>query len=447
MDAVTAYILAGALILTWIVAVYYLFKKWSGRKALEARGLSLYGPFVMWRTVKGRSLIEKVASKRRFWEIYGDLAIALAAVAAIVMLSMLLWQTWLVPRIPKASAPTPDLLLGLPGINKFIPIGYGILGLAVAIIVHEAAHGILMRASGFKLKTLGLLMFIVPMGAFAEPDERELSEGARRKRMRVYAGGPAANLVVALVCALVFTMVMVPSVHEAHSGIGVFNVSSGTPADGNISVGSIIYSFNGTSVANYSDFSSSIAKTQANQTVAIGVFTHGSEHTINVKLSDRGAYVSDAASKGKGYLGVSAASVSTARFHPIARASSIDSLFNNALTFITLPVSGFSPVQGPIMDFYTVNGMDAGTFWLLANAVYWIFWLNLMVGLTNVLPAIPLDGGFIFKDYMEKLLEKVGVKGGVKAEQVKLADKVVLAMSVLMLFLIIWPLIGPRILN
>jgi membrane-associated protease RseP (regulator of RpoE activity) len=450
MDLVFWYLVAFGLIALWCVACYWAFKVWRGAKALEARGFSLYGPFVMWRTWRGRNVLERIAGRKRFWALYGDAAIVLGAIVAIAMFSLLIWQATLVPSIPDDKAPTPEMMLALPGLNKFIPLGYGVFGLAIAMVVHEGAHGVLVRVGGFKLKSLGVLLLIFPMGAFAEPDEKEMAEGARRSRMRVFASGPAANLLVALVFLLLFTMVFAPCASVAHEGIGVVEVVGGSPAEtAGLELGAVVYSFNGTTIGNYTDFSKAIALTRANQTVPMGIYSDGAERTVSVTLEDKGVRTGDADDHGKGYLGISSVTMSTRHFHPVADAGNFDELFARTATFLTLPISGLSPVQGPFVELYDLGGWAAGVpvwlFWLLANAVYWVFWLNLMVGLTNVLPAVPLDGGYLFKDWLEKFLQKIGAKGGVRVEQVKLADKVVLVMSVLILCLIIWPLVGPRI--
>jgi membrane-associated protease RseP (regulator of RpoE activity) len=446
MDSTTGWILAGTIILLWILCLYYFFVKSPWGKKAEAAGFSMYGPFLMWRTRRGREMLERLSAYRKLWGFYGDLAIACAAIAAIAMMGLLMWQSVLVPSIAAEDAPSPETMLGLPGINKFIPLGYGIFGLAIAIIVHEAAHGVLMRHGKIALKSLGLLFFVVPVGAFAEQDEGDMKKGSRRGRMRVFAGGPMANLLLAFVCMVVFASVMMPAVQPAHKGVGVMRVGAGTPADGTLEKTMIITSFNGTAVVDYADFSDAIALTKANQTVAVGVYYQGTARTVNVTLGDRGDYVSGASNAGKGYLGINGGTVSTDSFHPIAGAKNATALFRNFLIFMTLPISGGSPVEGTQMDFYTVAGpLDAGTFWLLANAVYWVFWLNLMVGLTNVLPAVPLDGGYIYKDWLEKLFAKMGLKGGNLEAQVVLVDKIVLATSFLVLAMILWPLIGPRI--
>jgi membrane-associated protease RseP (regulator of RpoE activity) len=76
--------------------------------------------------------------------------------------------------------------------------------------------------------------------------------------------------------------------------------------------------------------------------------------------------------------------------------------------------------------------------------MYWLFWLNLMLGATNALPAVPLDGGFVFKDGVEALLARF--RRGLPAER---RDRVVrgvsYAFALMILALILWQIIGPRL--
>src|SRR5512136_1261076 len=101
----------------------------------------------MWRTGRGRNLIERLARPKRFWRAFGDLSIVLVAAAMVATTALLLWEATLVTNAAvRANPPSPELLLGIPGLNRLIPIGYGIFGLAVAIVLHEFCHGILSRA-------------------------------------------------------------------------------------------------------------------------------------------------------------------------------------------------------------------------------------------------------------------------------------------------------------
>ncbi|MCD6461412.1 MAG: site-2 protease family protein, partial [Thermoplasmata archaeon] len=190
-----------ALLILILYSIFLLFLYLKKKEALEERGITFYGPFLMVRTLRGRSLLDRLAGdgsgRTRLWRLYGDISIFLVMATMVIMFSLLLWQATFVANIPKERAPSPALYIGVPGINPIIPLWYGIIGLAVGIVVHEVAHGILTRVGGIKVKSMGLLFFIFPLGAFVEPDEDELKAAERRKRMRVYSVGPSTNLIFA----------------------------------------------------------------------------------------------------------------------------------------------------------------------------------------------------------------------------------------------------------
>ena len=50
------------------------------------------------------------------------------------------------------------------------------------------------------------------------------------------------------------------------------------------------------------------------------------------------------------------------------------------------------------------------------SLIFWIFWLNLVLGITNALPAVPFDGGFLFMGGLSFILEKFGMKDDEKRE-------------------------------
>jgi len=113
---------------------------------------------------------------------------------------------------------------------------------------------------------------------------------------------------------------------------------------------------------------------------------------------------------------------------------------------ITYPLVGLSPMDAPLTDLYKVNGplgaLPPSVFWTLANSIYWIFWLNVMVGLTNVLPLKIVDGGHFFRDAFSYVIG-LRVKDRVRAELH--AGRVEWAFTFLILFLIVWQFVGPRV--
>jgi len=67
-----------------------------------------------------------------------------------------------------------------------------------------------------------------------------------------------------------------------------------------------------------------------------------------------------------------------------------------------------------------------------------------MVGLTNALPAVPLDGGFIFADGVTGILDKVRT-GWSEEKKEAIVDNLVGILAFSVLFLVFWQLIGPKL--
>jgi membrane-associated protease RseP (regulator of RpoE activity) len=58
--------------------------------------------------------------------------------------------------------------------NPYLPLLYGWLGIVVALIVHEGAHGVVARRYNYTVRSSGIVLFLgIPIGAFVETDENE----------------------------------------------------------------------------------------------------------------------------------------------------------------------------------------------------------------------------------------------------------------------------------
>ncbi len=435
------YIAVLVIVVAWTVFFFYL----QHRKLLEPRNLSLAGPIVMWKTGRGRALIDRLARPKRFWKAFGDLSIVLVAATMIATTLLLLWEATLVtsPQI-RANPPSPDLLLGIPGVNRLIPVGYGIFGLAVAIVLHEFCHGILSRAVGIKVRSVGAIFLVVPIGAFVEPDEDELRALPPRQRSRLYAAGPATNILLALLFGFLFSTAMMSAVTPVHAGVGIVGFTPNSGAE-NATMQSytVITNVNGTVVNGFSDFSDALAKVHPNQTIRVEAYspTSGTYTWYNVTLGEDPA-------TGRPLLGIYALDVSTDYYHPFTNLDRFGGVPGAILSFIALPFSGRAPIQDPELQFYQVSGPLAAiplpVFWVLVNSLYWLFWLNAMLGATNALPAVPLDGGYIFKDGMTALVTRLRRDLEPKARD-RIVQQVTYIFALLILALILWQMIGPRL--
>ena len=440
-------LLAAGLIVLWCLGLYVLQR----RGLLEPRGLTPSpppaGPFLMWKTVRGRNLIDRLARPKRFWRIFGDVAILLVALTMVGTTVLLAWEATLVQSAAiRGNPPPPETLLGLPGINPIIPVGYGILGLAVAIILHEFSHGILSRVANIKIRSLGLIFLIFPIGAFVEPDEDELRALSRRERARLYAVGPATNILLAILFAALFSTVMVTSVAPVYDGVGIIGFTNNTsPAFlAGMKPYTVITAVNGTAIHSQSEFIAALSAVPMNGTIIVqaqdpAIRGPPTNYTVTTQWNP---------TTRRAVLGIYAFDVSTDYYHPLTNPARFDGVPRALLAFVSLPFSGYSPIGDPATRFYQIQGptaaIPAPLFWAFVNALYWLFWLNLMLGATNALPAVPLDGGYIFKDGIESLVSRFR-----KGMPVEARDRIVRGLSYtfafLILALVLWQLIGPRI--
>lgn len=519
-----------------IVAFIFVVRLADRKGWIKKYGMKAYGPFLMWSTQRGKDLIERLARPKRFWLVYAAAAKWVCLVVMFLMMALLLWEATIVPMIPASSAPSPEMILGIPGINPIIPLWYGILGLVVAIFIHEFAHGILTRVGGMAIRSMGVLLLIVPMGAFVEPDEEALVKADKRRRMNVYAVGPATNIIVGLVFALIFSMAFLGSVEPVRenpiivsvasdgpadlaglqfgaqvisldgvpilsyedyrdfegpepgepvdltyyykgemgiaqltAGVYLTAVSSGYPAaNAGLERGMIIHSLNGTVIRNDGDLSEALRLTVPGQTVDLVALSYDSVQDAyvvdpsvsSVTVMSRQEYYGSQGYEEYGFLGINSAymgaAVNTPEIildrlsTPYKGADDFGSVVTASLQYIAMPFSGLAPIQEPVTDLFEVRGvlgaLPDGLFWVLANSAYWIFWINLMVGMTNVLPAVPLDGGYLFRDGLDSLVRRVK-KGATDEERMRYVGTITYTLALLVLFLILWQLIGPRLLG
>src|SRR3989440_2893532 len=445
VDLVPLLIAAGAIVL-WSLILYALQR----RGLLEPRGLQPSpppaGPFLMWKTVRGRQWIDRLARPARFWRFFGDLAIVLVGITMVGTTLLLLWEATLVQSSAvRANPPSPELLLGLPGINPIIPVGYGIFGLAVAIILHEFSHGILARVAKIRIRSLGLIFLIFPIGAFVEPDEEELRALPRRDRARLFAAGPATNIVLAVLFAVVFSSVMLAAVTPVHEGVGIVGFTQGvSPAQAaGMQPYTVITSVNNVTIHSYADFRNEMSKTVVGQNVTVEAFDPSTSASNKYHVT----LIAEAGT-GRPLIGIFAIDVSTDYYHPLTNPDRFNGVPGAVLSYASLPLHGRAPIDDPAIRFYRIGGPfpapPAPLFSILVNAAYWLFWLDVLLAPTNALPAVPLDGGYIFKDGIEALLSRVR-KGIPTPQRDRIVRGVSMTFAFLILGLVLWQFIGPRI--
>jgi len=115
------------------------------------------------------------------------------------------------------------------------------------------------------------------------------------------------------------------------------------------------------------------------------------------------------------------------------------------LPLIGFAGEGFPGFSGLLMNFYEPTGWVAvlgiGVFWIL-NSLLWIGWMNLYAGLFNCLPAVPLDGGHVFRDVMTSSLTRI-FGDGERVE--KISNAIVIIFAVMILLSFVFVMIAPYV--
>ncbi|MEM2192151.1 MAG: site-2 protease family protein [Candidatus Hadarchaeales archaeon] len=359
---------------------------------LKKRGFSIYPHLatLMWRTERGLHTMDRIAKRwRSRWLFFGNLAIFLGVFFMLFVTINLLLNAIINLTTPRAM---PGVAFVVPGLIPGLTVIIWLIVIGVVLGFHEFFHGFLLRAQNLKTKSIGLMLFLFIPGAFVEPDEKRLMKAKPKARARMFAAGPISNVVTSFLFLCIILVLVAPK-----PGVYVYGVAKGYPAE-NIPVGARIVmldNFYVETIENYDNF------------------FYGKKPGENVRVvTDNGEFhLTLKQYPGNENIGTIGAVVMRA-VPPYQFLNPLFMLSSTAAVILGAPV--FHPiVYSSVVPFVAID------------ALKWIFVLSLGVGLFNLLPAKPLDGGYV----LEALLE-------LKISREK-ARKVVKATSYLVLILII----------
>jgi membrane-associated protease RseP (regulator of RpoE activity) len=450
LTALDGWTIALVLVLAYAVVVFVLYR--LGRFGAD-RSLSLFGPAVMIKTKRGRGALERVGRFKRFWTAAGDLGILLAALAMVTIVFVLILDAILVSKIPASAAPSPQEALGIPGINPIIPIGYGLIALIVGVVLHELAHGVMARSQGIGVKTLGILWLVIPVGAFVEQDDADMMKAPRRRRDRVAAAGVLANFGLALLFFVLLSGVLSAGIQPNANGVGIAAVVPATPAaNASLAAGDIIVAINGSPTTTNTELLNLLGAAAPNQTINLTYYSESQQALLvrPITLTSAETYTHVAADKDRGFLGIEVLYLTPSQLKTtlVAPVTSSAGPLVGSIDWIILPLAGLQPIAGPVASFYHTSGpfagWDSGSFWIFANTLYWLAWMNLLLGMSNALPLVPLDGGLLFRDFSASIAARLR-KGWDEARLEQFGGQAALVSSLAIVALLLWQFIGPRL--
>ncbi len=359
-------IFAFTTILLWIVLLQVIEK---GRMKAER-----FFIFTLLRTERGKRFIERLARYSRFWRVAGNFMVLTGILGMFAMLAMMLHAIYMTYF---RATPMLEAQLLIPGYT--IPLWYGVFGLITVAVVHEFSHGILAKAESVSIKNLGVIFaFAYPFGAFVEPDEEEFNKKPALSQLRVYSAGSFANLLLSLlVGSLLIPVVM--GTFFTH-GVQIIDVVKDSPAAGVLEKGEVIKEIKGVAVNSMDDFYTAIKDLKPKEKIEI--------------VTNKGRYVITLATHPqnpeRGFIGIKTF------------------LAEKDWVFAYL---GFLPI-------------------MIVNALWWIYFLNFIVGLVNLLPIhlgiAATDGHHILKLTLTRFI------GRVKAEELSSAVSILIGVIILL---------------
>lgn len=318
--------------------------------------------YAFYRTKKLNHLIDRLAGRGQIiWKFFWDIGVISGLGILIVGLAFF---TINIPLffMPTAEGTSSAIAVTpvIPGITiSFQSLPYFIVAIMIGAIVHEFAHGIAARVEEVDLKSTGIFIFLVLFGAFVEPDEKVFNQKSRRSKVRIMAAGALANMAVAGIFILIlilpfgFPLLITPLYHTESSGALIIDTVPDTPAtQAGIKAGFAIIAINS---SNGYKTISSVADFQQYANSSISPYQTLTFHFAN----DRKPITLETDRReddhSKGFIGIRTWQYLKSRF--------------------------FQP--SPLVNLIP--------YWAL-NTILYVFMLNLMFAMINLLPIPFLDG-------------------------------------------------------
>ncbi|MBA3064404.1 hypothetical protein FP803_03115 [Candidatus Woesearchaeota archaeon] len=358
--------------------------------------------FVMYKTKIGLELMDRMAKKHpKFLKYLAYAGVAAGFLGMVAMAVMLVNNFYnLITRPAAVSGVMMVLPFKAEGVF-YVPFFHWIICIFLIVIVHEFSHGVIARLYKIKIKSSGLafLNIIVPVipAAFVEPDEKELIKRPHIQQLSVFAAGPFSNIIFAFVVLAIIGLVFAPVSNAIFNYDGVL-VTGFTPGNetfpaenAGITENELIIGIDNMPITTVENFT----EIMQNKTPGESVIITTNVTDYNIVLTE--------------------------------------SPDNKSMAYLGIYLTQNQEIKENILKKYGKILPDI--FVWFVGLFYWLYILNLGIGLFNLVPLGPIDGGRMLQLLMHKLFKK------------KKGDKVWKAISFVFLGLVLINVLWPFIQN
>ncbi|MDG5776236.1 site-2 protease family protein [Haloarculaceae archaeon H-GB2-1] len=383
---------AGVVVILGVLWGYLGLMHLADRRGLLPDWIRVSGVFVSFRTKRGKRVLGRLATSKRFWRLWAGSGLVLALLSLVGTFVGGVWLATHGLTLPgsfehTAFSPATPMPLVVPVV--FI----------TSTVIHEMGHGVLCKVEDIEITAVGQsFIAFVPTSAFVEQDGDSREAASYTARMRMFAAGVTNNFALAglgivVLIPLVASFTVVP-------GVAVGGVVAGSPADqASIERGDVIVAVDGAAVSGTEEFQSALAASDGQTRVTVA---DGETHVVSPGSSESAS------------LGVQPYAAGT-HLAALRSGSVVDRtayLLQAPVVSLTTDAYAFSFV-GFDADFYRTAGPLSGLGTLpfvLASLAFWTVWVNVVFAVLNCIPSIPLDGGHLLRASSGVVAETVGVE-------------------------------------
>jgi len=195
-------------------------------------------------------------------------------------------------------------------------------------------------------------------------------------------------------------------------------------------------------ISNIYDFQEFMSTTKAGDLAVVKTVTWAKEGEPEIVEHPQYALTS---SGSQGYLGIATTDSGFTMTTPTIMLDKSVQPFYGAVTpidyvqglfkYLAGPFNGLDPIPNAIKWWYDAPMGDAG--WIIIKTMFWIFWLDILLAISNALPAYPFDGGFLFEGGINWLLERLGIKDEEKRKKMSQSASNAVSSVILIMFALV----------
>lgn len=354
---IDAYTLSIIIFITVVAIIVY-----RDRKNIERQFI-----LVLRKTKRGRSLLIKISrSHPLFWKYIGNIGVVFGFAGSVYIVYSLI-----IAAIRKAAS----LALVLPSFSSETVVMPGliappfwdwVISIALLVVVHEGSHGIMAAVEKVKIKSLGWgFLAIIPI-AFVEPDEKQLARKPTLSQLRVFAAGSFANIITAFIFSLIISLFT-----SAFFANAVFITTPMEKGNETVNQTVIIVKINNYTINNSTTLKNVLETVGPNRTINVLIKTIENDSLVYKDFTLKTVDSADKINIKEGYIGVK---------------------LNQTIVDYPVVKDSYLRYESPLLFF--------------RNLFFFIFLINLGVGLANLLPIKPLDGGRMWDLLFKKITPK-----------------------------------------